>query len=115
MAKLKKPMVKEEKAEGKEWVVWINVDKTGKQLQYTLNLLDEYNIRNNTSDYTKYSYLWLLFFLERETTINFKKVINKEDVFYSDEDGKYDLEDELRLEYKSKEIDFDWQKPFKIK
>ena len=37
MAKLKKPMVKEEKAEGKEWVVWINVDKTGKQLQYTLN------------------------------------------------------------------------------
>jgi hypothetical protein len=37
MAKLKKPMVKEETAEGKEWVVWINVDKTGKQLKYTLN------------------------------------------------------------------------------
>jgi hypothetical protein len=37
MAKLKKPMVKEETAEGKEWVVWINVDKTGKQLKYILN------------------------------------------------------------------------------
>ncbi len=65
------------------------------KLQYTLNLLDEYNIRNNTSDYAKYSYLWLLFFLKNEGTINFKKVINIEDVFYSDDDGKYDLEDVL--------------------
>jgi hypothetical protein len=37
MAKLKKPMVKEEAAEGEKWVVWINVDKTGKKLRHTLN------------------------------------------------------------------------------
>jgi len=37
MAKLKKPMVKEEATEGEKWVVWINVDKTGKKLRHTLN------------------------------------------------------------------------------
>ena len=37
MAKLKKPMVKEEAAEDEKWVVWINVDKTGKKLRHTLN------------------------------------------------------------------------------
>ena len=33
----KKPMVKEEVAEDEKWVVWINVDKTGKKLRHTLN------------------------------------------------------------------------------
>ena len=37
MAKLKKPMVKEEATEDEKWVVWINVDKTGKKLRHTLN------------------------------------------------------------------------------
>ena len=55
MAKLKKPMVKEEAAEGKEWVVWIDVDKTGKRLRYTLNSKAEaqkigQRIKNNYYD-----------------------------------------------------------------
>jgi len=37
MAKLKKPMVKEEATEDEKYVVWINVDKTGKKLRHTLN------------------------------------------------------------------------------
>jgi hypothetical protein len=57
--------------------------------QYILNIFDydNYNLNNNESDLYKYTYLRILFHLGK------KKNINVEEVFYPNNEGKYDYND----------------------